>query len=182
MKCQLCDVAEATIHVKEVKNDEVTELHMCEKCAREKGYHSMVEKGTVSIASQLVWMAENLYPGGSSQVGMVKCTECGLKYSEFTKTGRLGCPHCYEDFGTQLRAILRRVHGSVRHAGKAPGKEGSQFERRRQIQQLHEELERAIEREEYEDAARIRDEIRQLETAAGEDATATASNGSAATG
>ncbi len=182
MKCQICQVAEATIHVKEVKNDEVTELHLCERCAREKGYHSMVEKGSVSIASQLVWMAENLYPGGSSQVGMVRCSECGLKYSEFMKTGRLGCPHCYEDFGTQLRQILRRVHGSVRHVGKAPGKEGTQFERRRQVQGLHEELERAIEREEYEKAAQIRDQIRELELSVGEDSQGAAAGGNASAG
>jgi protein arginine kinase activator len=177
MKCQICEVAEATIHVKEVKNEQVTELHLCERCAREKGYHSMVEKGSISIASQLVWMAENLYPGGSSQVGMIKCGGCGLKYSEFMKTGRLGCPKCYEDFGTQLRQILRRVHGSVRHVGKAPGKEGTQFERRRQVQTLHEELERAIEREEYEKAAMIRDRIREIELSVGEDGEAASAGG-----
>ncbi len=167
MKCQSCQVAEATIHVKEVKNDKITELHLCEKCAREKGFHSMVEKGKLSIAGQLVWMAENLYPEGAPKVGTVQCSQCGLKYSDFLKTGRLGCPICYEDFGAQLRPILRRVHGSVRHVGKAPGKEGHQFERRRQIQALHEELERAVEREEYEKAAQIRDKIRAMEEAVG---------------
>ena len=164
MKCQSCGVAEATIHVKEVKNDEISELHLCEQCAREKGYHSMVEKGKLSIASQLVWMAENLYPEGSARMGTVQCSQCGMKYSDFLKTGRLGCAACYQDFGVQLRQILRRVHGSVRHVGKAPGKEGEQFERRRQIQSLHEELERAIEREEYEKAAELRDRIRAVES------------------
>jgi protein arginine kinase activator len=168
MKCQACRVAEATIHVKEVKNDQVTEMHLCEKCAREKGFHSMVEKGKLSIAGQLVWMAENLYPEGIPKVGTVQCSECGLKYSDFLKTGRLGCPACYDGFGGQLRPILRRVHGSVRHVGKAPGKEGVQFERRRLIQSLHEELERAVEREEYEKAAEIRDRIRAAEAEAAE--------------
>jgi len=169
MKCQICNVAEASIHVKEVKNDKVIDLHLCDKCAREKGFHSMVESGKISIASQLVWMAENLYPEGAHRVGAVQCIECGQKYSEFMKTGRLGCPHCYEDFASQLKQILRRVHGSVRHGGKAPGKEGAQFERRRQIQQLHEDLERSIEREEYEKAATIRDQIRALENSAEEE-------------
>jgi len=163
MKCESCGVAEATIHVKEVKNDAISELHLCEKCAREKGYHSMVEKGKLSIASQLVWMAENLYPEGPARMGTVQCSECGLRYSEFLKTGRLGCASCYRDFAVQLKQILRRVHGSVRHVGKAPGKEGQQFERRRQIQALHEELERAVEREEYEKAAELRDRIRAME-------------------
>ena len=167
MKCEICDVAEATIHVKEVKNDKVTELHLCERCAREKGYHSMVEKGKLSLASQMVWMAENLYPEGSARMGTVQCNDCGLKYSEFLRTGRLGCPQCYREFGGQLKQILRRVHGSIRHVGKAPGKEGEEFERRREIQTLHEELERAIEREEYEKAAQLRDRIRAMESAVG---------------
>jgi protein arginine kinase activator len=169
MKCQVCGEAEAIIHVKEVKNEKVSELHLCEKCAREKGLHSMVEKGKLSLAGQLVWMAENLYPEGSARIGALQCSECGLRYSEFMKTGRLGCPTCYQDFGEQLRQILRRVHGAVRHSGKAPGQEGALFERRREIQQLHEHLERAIEREDYETAARLRDEIRGLE-AGGPDA------------
>ncbi len=166
MKCQHCNVAEATIHVKEVKNDKVSELHLCEKCAREKGYHSLVEKGKLSIASQLVWMAENLYPEGAARMGTVRCTDCGLKYRDFMKTGRLGCPSCYREFSAQLKQILRRVHGAVRHVGKAPGQEGIQFERRREIQRLHEELERAIEREEYEKAAALRDRIRAVEASA----------------
>ena len=164
MKCQICGVAEATIHVKEVRNDKVSDMHICDKCAREKGFHSMVEKGKISIASQLVWMAENLYPEGAHRVGAVQCEQCGQKYSDFSKTGRLGCPKCYDAFSAQLKKILRRVHGSIRHGGKAPGKEGEQFERRRRIQQLHEDLERAIEREEYENAALIRDQIRKLES------------------
>jgi protein arginine kinase activator len=151
------------VHVKEVRDEQVTELHLCEKCAREKGYHSMVEKNKLSLASQMVWMAENLYPEGSQRVGLVQCPECGLKYSEFLKTGRLGCPICYQTFDGQLKQVLRRVHGAVRHVGKAPGKEGEQFERRREIQKLHEELELAVEREEYEKAAELRDRIRSME-------------------
>ncbi len=167
MKCEICGVAEATIHVKEVKNDEVRELHLCEKCAREKGYHSLVDKSKLSIASQFIWMAENLYPERGGKAGNIQCPRCGMKYSEFMRIGRLGCPDCYSAFGEQLKQVLRRVHGSVRHVGKAPGKEGEVFERRRLIQHLHEELERAIEMEEYERAAEIRDRLKALEVSEG---------------
>jgi protein arginine kinase activator len=163
MKCQECNIAEATIHVKEVRNEKVSDIHMCDKCAREKGYHSLVDKGKLSLTNQLVWMAEKLLPESGNHVGAVQCEDCGLKYSEFTKTGRLGCPDCYDAFAGKLKVILRRTHGAIRHGGKAPGKEGEQFERRRHIQQLYEDLERAIEREEYEKAAVVRDEIRKLE-------------------
>ena len=166
MKCQVCGIADATVHVKEMKNDHVTEMHLCEKCAREKGYHSMLDESKHSLASQFIWMAENLFPEAASKMTQVQCSECGLKHSDFMRTGRLGCPACYRELEGQLKQILRRVHGSIRHVGKAPGKEGEVFERRRRIQKLHEELDRAIEREEYEQAALIRDQLRDIESGA----------------
>ncbi|MBP7668977.1 MAG: UvrB/UvrC motif-containing protein [Candidatus Eisenbacteria bacterium] len=165
MKCQTCNQAEAVVHIKEMRNDKVTELHLCERCAREKGFQSMLGQGKASLASQFIWMAENLYPNANAQMGGVQCPECGLPYSEFLQGGRLGCPECYASFAAQLKPILRRVHGAMRHVGKAPGKDGRLFERRQRVQKLHEDLERAIEREEYERAATLRDEIRGLETA-----------------
>lgn len=170
MKCQSCNMTEATVHIKEVKNDQVTELHLCEKCAHDKGYRTMVAQGKSSLASQLIWMAESLYPEGAGALGNVRCSRCGLSYSEFVQMGRLGCEVCYRDFEKQLKQVLRRIHGSVRHVGKAPGKEGELFEHRRKLQKLHEELERAVEREEYERAAVLRDEIRTLEAQGGEEA------------
>jgi len=166
MKCQICGQADAIVHIKEVRDEQVNELHLCEKCAREKGFHSMLDQGKASLANQFIWMAENLYPDAAAKVGQVQCASCGLTYSEFVQSGRLGCPDCYVHFGPQLKQILRRVHGSVRHVGRAPGKDGELFERRQRVQKLHEDLERAVEREEYERAAAIRDAIRQLEESA----------------
>ncbi|MBM3317151.1 MAG: UvrB/UvrC motif-containing protein [Candidatus Eisenbacteria bacterium] len=163
MKCQSCAQAEATVHIKEVKNEQVTEMHLCEKCAYEKGYRTIVLQDKSSLASQLIWMAESLYPEGTGALGQVRCSHCGLSYSEFVQMGRLGCETCYRDFEKQLKQVLRRIHGSIRHVGKAPGKEGLLFERRRELQKLREDLERAIEREEYERAAGLRDQIRLLE-------------------
>lgn len=164
MKCQVCGVADATVHVKEVQNDQVTEVYLCQECAREKGYHSMLDQSKHSLASQFVWMAENLFPEASSQMGHVQCADCGVKYGDLLKTGRLGCPACYTHLEPQLKQIVRRVHGAVRHIGKAPGRDGQLFERRRRVQRLHEELARAIDREEYERAAGIRDELRSIES------------------
>jgi protein arginine kinase activator len=163
MKCQNCGMSDATVHIKEVKNDQVTEMHLCEECASEKGFRTIVMQGKSSLASQLIWMAENLYPEGASGLGNVRCSGCGLTYSDFMQMGRLGCEVCYKDFEKQLKQVLRRIHGAVRHVGKAPGQEGDLFERRRLVQKLHDDLERAIEREEYERAAEIRDQLRELE-------------------
>ncbi|MDM7916731.1 MAG: hypothetical protein QUU85_15920, partial [Candidatus Eisenbacteria bacterium] len=121
MKCQVCGEAEATIHFKELKNEEMRELHLCPRCAEEKGFHSVVEQEKTSLANQFIWMAENLSPEGA-KAGLVQCNRCGLRYSEFTRNGRLGCMECYTAFDLQLRRLLRRIHGSTRHAGKVPGR------------------------------------------------------------
>jgi protein arginine kinase activator len=166
MKCQNCE-AEATIYFKEVVDGQLREIHLCESCAAEKGFHLMIEQNKLSIANQFIWMAENLYPESAAKVGQVQCPTCGLRYSQFARTGRLGCPDCYKAFNVQMRQILRRVHGSTRHKGKGPGRADGAVEHHRRLEQLREELNRAIEREEFETAARLRDEIRELEEAAG---------------
>jgi protein arginine kinase activator len=161
MKCQNCD-AEATIFFKEVVDGQLREIHLCETCAAEKGFHLAVEQNKLTIANQFIWMAENLYPESASKVGTVQCPSCGIRYSQFARTGRLGCADCYGAFETQLKQILRRIHGATRHQGRAPrGGDGSTM-RRRDLGRLREELNRAVEREEFELAARLRDEIRKL--------------------
>jgi protein-arginine kinase activator protein McsA len=110
-------------------------------------------------------MAENLYPESAAKVGAVQCPACGTRYSHFARTGRLGCPECYTAFAVQMRQILRRIHGATRHKGKAPGQSDEDVEQRRALTHLREELTRAIEREEFETAARLRDEIHEMETA-----------------
>jgi protein arginine kinase activator len=120
MRCQQCNEAEATVHLKEVTDGKRQELHLCETCAREKGFHLVVEHNKLTIATQFIWMAENLYPETSSKVGAVQCPSCGLRYSQFSRAGRVGCAGCYEAFATQLQKVLHRVHGATRHKGRVP--------------------------------------------------------------
>lgn len=166
MKCQNCD-AEATIFYKEVVGGQLREIQLCEACAAEKGFHLVIEQSKLNIANQFIWMAENLYPESANKVGAVQCPGCGLRYSQFARTGRLGCEGCYGAFEVQLRQILRRVHGATRHKGKAPQAGDAAAGRRRDLLRLREELSRAIEREEFEQAARLRDQIRTLESGGG---------------
>jgi protein arginine kinase activator len=162
MKCQNCE-GEATIHFKEVVDGVLREIHLCESCAGEKGFHLVIEQNKLSIANQFIWMAENLYPESAAKVGQVQCPECGLRYSHFARSGRLGCSACYDAFAVQMRQILRRVHGSIQHTGKGPGSSEAAVQHRRSLARLREELNRAIEREEFEGAAALRDQIRELE-------------------
>jgi protein arginine kinase activator len=165
MQCQICGKAPATVHYTEIVNDKITELHVCEKCAEEKGLHGVSSKSKLSISGPLVWMMDSMTSADEEKVGNVQCPTCGMRYSTFKETARLGCADCYEAFRPQLRPVLRRVHGSTRHCGKSPSKDSAKFARRREIQKLQEELERAVQREEFELAAELRDKIRKLESA-----------------
>jgi protein arginine kinase activator len=94
---------------------------------------------------------------------LAKCQRCGLTYSEFRDGGRLGCSNCYQAFKDQIKPLLRRIHGSNVHIGKSPHMSQGIFEKRREIESLKMELGRAIETEDFEKAAEIRDRIRDLE-------------------
>jgi protein arginine kinase activator len=108
-------------------------------------------------------MIDKMSTTDEERVGPVQCPTCGLHYSTFKQTGRLGCAECYVSFASKLRPLLRRIHGSTRHVGKLPAHEGETVNPARQMQRLHEELQRAVEREEFERAAELRDEIQTLE-------------------
>lgn len=118
------------------------------------------------IADLLAGMVDSMTVSEEERVGHVQCPTCGLVYSSFKETGRLGCADCYKAFQAQLRPLLRRIHGDTRHRGKAPARGGAGGTVLRQVQRLHDELQRAVEREDFERAAQIRDEIRRLESEA----------------
>jgi len=165
MQCQICGKAPACVHYTEIVNDKMSELHVCEKCAEEKGLHGVLGKDKLSISGPLVWMMDSMTSTEEDKVGNVQCPVCGMRYSAFKETARLGCASCYEAFHSHLRPILRRVHGSTRHSGKSPTRDSTKYARRREIQELQDELEKAIQREEFELAAELRDKIRKMESA-----------------
>jgi len=158
MPCQICGKALATIHLTEIENNATNELHVCEKCAEERGFHGPGSKGKISIVDQFLQLAA----GTGAEESQVRCRRCGLAFSEFRRIGRLGCSQCYVSFQGQLRPILRKVHGGVLHAGKSPARDEGRLRRRREVERLQEDLERAVRREEYERAAEIRDRLREV--------------------
>ena len=99
----------------------------------------------------------------------VKCTTCGLAYSEFRNRGRLGCPQCYDVFRAALEPLLEKIHGQGRHVGKAPGGPPTASRaHERQLVALRRQLQAAVKGENYELAAKLRDELKRAESAAGE--------------
>jgi protein arginine kinase activator len=163
MLCQICGKSPATLHFTEIHDNKMSELHVCERCAEEKGLQSQQGKQKFDIADVILNMKDGMTQSEEERVGAVQCPRCGLLYSAFRETGRLGCADCYSAFQFQLRPLLRRIHGDTRHRGKVPAHDGEGASRSRQVQRLYDELQRAVDREEFERAAEIRDEIKRLE-------------------
>ena len=148
------------MHLTEIINDQVTKLHLCEACAREKGAEMEEHFGLNDLLAGLVDMGTGLEPAITESV---KCPSCGLTYQNFRKIGRLGCSECYEAFKKQIGPILKRIHGQDRHIGKVPLKSGKTRDDVNVLQELRMKMEKAIQFEEFEEAARLRDEIKKLE-------------------
>jgi protein arginine kinase activator len=163
MLCQICGKNPGTVHITEIQDNKMSEIHLCEHCAEEKGIHATSKKHKFDIADLLAGMVDDVTRAEDERVGHVQCPRCGTRYSSFKETGRLGCAECYTAFQFQLRPLLRRLHGDTRHRGKVPIRDGEGAARSRQLQRLHDELQRAVEREDFERAANLRDEIKRLE-------------------
>lgn len=162
--CDSCGEAPAVVHFKEIEDKHVHDVGLCQRCAEKRGYSKGVDASPIQdLAEKLVKMAKDV--SGSRETDAIRCAGCGLLYSEFAKTGRLGCPTCYETFLGQLKPILRKTHGSVSHVGRRPDEDESLRAERRDLRRKRGELDRAIRREAYEDAAKLRDEIKALEEA-----------------
>src|SRR3990167_7340363 len=112
MLCDICGKFEATVHLTEIVNEQVTKLHLCEECAKEKGAEMEEHFGLSDLLAGLADMGATLEP----EVGeAVKCPNCGFTYQDFKKLGRLGCSECYDAFKKQLAPLIKRIHGSDRH-------------------------------------------------------------------
>lgn len=161
MLCDNCKDRDAVVHLTSIVDNAVTQVHLCEKCAAEKGVETTVALPTTPLGA-LIKAAQQQVPGpvrdGTS------CNVCGLTLKEFRASGRLGCPACYGAFELPLRDLLKRVHGDAVHAGRRytpPQPEGQQ--RLNSLLELRAALARAIEDEQFERAASLRDQIKGME-------------------
>jgi protein arginine kinase activator len=165
MICDICGKNEATIHLTEVVNDQVTKLHICEVCAKQKSDEMQAHFGLTDLLSGLVEGGEVL---GSSEVSGavgVKCPGCGSVYQDFQRSGRIGCGKCYDTFTKNLSDLLRKIHGTDKHVGKMPFNGIGGVKRQEDINRLKNELQQLAAAEEFEKAALLRDRIREMEGA-----------------
>ncbi|MGI5840303.1 MAG: UvrB/UvrC motif-containing protein [bacterium] len=166
MFCEECKKRPATVHLTRIINNQKSELHLCEECARRKGELHITVEPNFSINNLLAGLLNdeaNFSPPVGQPKNDSRCPGCGLRYSDFRQIGRVGCSECYREFAPKMQPLLRRIHGSSKHLGKVPRRSGQKTLRRREISRLREELSKCVQREEYEQAAQLRDKIKELE-------------------
>ena len=164
VQCQECGKRPATLHFTKIVNGDKTELHICEACAREKGELVPGTPGGFSIHNLLSGLLDFDQTGaGAAKSAVLKCENCGMTHAQFSKIGRFGCSECYRYFADRLDPLFKRVHGNTVHMGKVPKRSGGKLRTKREIERLKREMQRKIEVEDFEAAARLRDQIRALE-------------------
>lgn len=164
MLCQECQKRPATVHLTKIVNNQKSQLFLCEECASSHQEHwSDVFASDFSINKFLASLL-NYDAGLETKLNAPQgCPGCGQTYSQFAQSGKLGCDTCYQTFLENLTPLFRRVHGAQTHKGKVPRRTGSHLRLKRDLQNLRLELQRLVQKEEFEKAALVRDKIRELE-------------------
>ncbi|MBE3597174.1 MAG: UvrB/UvrC motif-containing protein [Hydrogenibacillus sp.] len=169
MLCENCGKRSATFHFTKIVNGEKTEMHLCDACARERGEALSFPGDAFSIHHLLSGLMPSVQtPGTARPPERLACPTCGMTYEEFVKKSRFGCSDCYDAFKEPLGPLLKRIHGVAEHGGKVPRRAEPKRAMRHRLQQLRQALKAKVAAEAFEEAARIRDEIRALEQALGE--------------
>jgi protein arginine kinase activator len=156
VKCQNCQQNPATFHLTDIVNGNKKETHLCQACAEQK---QLLHKQEQNLSAILQTVIGPHIGALTDDLARLTCPECGIKYMEFKAEGRLGCPHDYQVFHTALEPLLQRIHRATRHAGKKPrrrARAGWQTE----IVTLRQRLREAVNCENFEEAARLRDQLR----------------------
>lgn len=187
MLCSNCGKNEANVHYTHVINGEKTEYNLCDECAKKLGIDEMDFSMPISFSNFIsdFFDEDSLLPGFSGNI-ITKCPKCGLTYEDFAKKGKFGCGECYNTFSSRIESVLKNLHGSAKHRGRAPQRLAEKTTKlsekdndrqdsvqlkheplvdktMEQIDKLNSDIKLAIKEERYEDAAKIRDEIKKLE-------------------
>jgi protein arginine kinase activator len=167
MECERCKKNDATFHLTEIIKDVKSEVHLCETCAREVGFNAKLSNFNFSMPEMLSFLDLAEIEGSSRDS---QCKSCGFMYRDYSRTGRLGCPDCYEAFRESLTPFIVGFHGEMHHRGKSPRYSADSFKEdvappagsRGTLEELTAMMEAAVAEERYEDAAVIRDRLREM--------------------
>ena len=160
MLCEECGKNQATVSITVTTGTGINTRRLCPECMK-KMELSLVKGDIQSFLSSIMSV---LSKEKKSDQPEITCSSCGLSYAEFEHTGRLGCAHCYRDFASQLKPMLQKIHGRTQHAGRRPKAfvPDPQDEINARILQLRQKMDEAVAEENFEDAAKYRDELRKL--------------------
>lgn len=164
MICQNCKKNPVALHLEKIINGVKTEYHLCEECACKMNYFMSFDDMFKNFINSFINTEnENSVNNKKDIQPDFKCPTCGYSFNDFRQTSKLGCADCYSTFRKQLNAILKNIQGSNVHNGKFPEKYGSELLAVHKLENLKASLKKVIENEEYEEAAKIRDEIKEIE-------------------
>ncbi len=170
MQCDSCGKKKATVHLTEIIDGQMTEMHICEDCAKERSVQMEQQFGLADLLAGLSDFGKQIK---AEEKVKLQCPNCSLSYDDFRKFGRLGCSECYSSFRKHLSTLLKKIHGSNHHLGKTPIqlREKTEAEVQDQdslpeensLQILKNKLQQSILAEDFEQAAILRDQIRSSE-------------------
>lgn len=171
MICQGCGNKEATTHIKTVVNGVLTQYHLCEECAREKGYGNLFGNWSFGFENMLGGLMGTGAKTAVPSHDVPRCPKCGCSFEEISESGKLGCADCYRTFRSRLIPVLQRIHGTARHKGKVPGGSALRLtDANTKIMPVTESpleekqrlLKAAVAEQDFETAAILRDEIKEM--------------------
>ncbi|MCB1232529.1 MAG: UvrB/UvrC motif-containing protein [Verrucomicrobiae bacterium] len=160
MKCDVCQAEDATVYFSQLIEGKLKKVNLCKGCAEEKG---VTDPTGFALADMLQGMGQETVTEKRTTPGDRVCDECGFTQSDFKKTGRFGCAHCYEVFSEGLENLLEAMHKNTEHKGKVPKRYEATKAHRERLNELKEQLQEAVASEDYEEAARLRDAISKTE-------------------
>ena len=159
MVCDVCKTNTATVYMTKIVDGNMKKINLCESCSKDKG---VSDPTGFALADLLLGLGE------TQQVEQAASTEhcpvCSFTQADFKKTGRLGCSECYKTFSEGLGSLIKAMHKGTKHTGKIPARLFRNMMRSDRLNELRRNLEEAVSKEDYESAATIRDEIRNLES------------------
>ena len=161
MLCQNCGKRPATTYVKKTINGKTTEIHLCGECAAHQGLNPVF--GGLGLNLDNFWGSLFAEPAARAMADTVRCEGCGKSFSEIADSGKVGCAACYTTFYDRLLPSIQSIHGKARHTGKVPAGAGDQIKKERELDQLRKQLADCIAKQDYENCAKLRDRIQELE-------------------
>lgn len=160
MLCNECGKNDATVHVTHIVNGKKTENHLCEECAKK---NQSLFNSSFSMENLFSAMLNNAF-SGATYLPTKGCSTCGMTYEQFRNAGKFGCSDCIETFKPKLMPVIKNIQGYDAHQGKIPKRAGGDYKVQKEIEKLRKELKLMIDQEEYEKAAELRDQIRDMES------------------